>query len=154
MGYRWYFNGRHKIHDISNYKQTIAEQKEVIESLNKQLAEKPTEIIKNVEVPTTNAINTSNASCSKWYVLFAKNSAKITSEGQKVLDSVGDNLIVDIEATASPEGSEDYNKQLSVQRAKNVAEYLTKRGVKVRNTVGKGVVGEASNRIAIVTVAD
>ena len=154
VGYRWYFNGRHKIHDISNYKQTIAEQKEVIESLNKQLAEKPTEIIKTVEVPTTNAINTSNASCSKWYVLFAKNSAKITSEGQKVLDSVGDNLIVDIEATASPEGSKDYNKQLSVQRAKNVAEYLTKRGVKVRNTVGKGVVGEASNRIAIVTVAD
>ena len=155
VGYRWYFNGRHKVYDIRNYEQTIADQKDVINSLNEQLAAKQQEGIKMVEAPTTNAISTVvNSSCSKWYVLFAKNSAELTSEAKSVLDSVGDNLIVDVEGTASPEGSDEYNVQLSSRRATNVANYLTQRGVKVRNAIGKGVVGKASNRIAVVTVAE
>ena len=155
VGYRWYFNGRHKVYDIRNYEQTIADQKDVINSLNEQLAAKPQEAIKMVEAPTTNAISTVvNSSCSKWYAFFAKNSAELTSEAKSVLDSVGDNLIVDVEGTASPEGSDEYNVQLSSRRATNVANYLTERGVKVRNAIGKGVVGKASNRIAVVTVAE
>jgi outer membrane protein OmpA-like peptidoglycan-associated protein len=83
-----------------------------------------------------------------YIVNFAKNSYELDADAKKVLDSVGGT--VDILGYASPDGSAEYNKELSQKRADAAAEYLKARGVKVNSAVGKGVVGKASNRIVIV----
>ena len=90
-----------------------------------------------------------------WVVQFAKNSYELTDEAKKVLDAIKANEVVDIVGTASPEGEMEHNKRLSEQRAANVADYLSKRGVKINSWGGKGVmIGESTNRLAIVTVSE
>lgn len=101
---------------------------------------------KTVEVPTTVFKN------SKWFVQFAQGSAELTDEAKAVLDTIGEDSIVDVIGTASPEGSKEFNQMISEKRAAVVADYLTKRGVKVNSWEGKGVqIGLATNRLAIVT---
>ena len=100
---------------------------------------------KPVEVPTTVFKD------SKWFVQFAQGSAKLTDEAKAVLDTIGEDSIVDVIGTASPEGSKEFNQMISEKRAAVVADYLTKRGVKVNSWEGKGVqIGLATNRLAIV----
>lgn len=99
---------------------------------------------KKVAVPTN----------TEWFVQFAQASAELTAEAKTTLDKIGENFVVDIIGTSSPEGNAEFNKRLSEKRAAVVADYLTKRGVKVNSCVGKGVqIGLATNRLAIVTVA-
>lgn len=83
-----------------------------------------------------------------WEVEFEFGKADLSADAKAILDTVGDNAVVDIVGMASPEGSDKFNKKLSENRAKAVADYLTSRGVKVGKTVG---VGKAINRVAIVT---
>lgn len=91
----------------------------------------------------------------EWVVQFAQNSAKLTNEAKAVLNTIGDEVLVDVVGTASPEGTKEYNQNLSQKRAEVVADYLATRGVKVRSWLGKGVLnGESTNRLAIVTVAE
>lgn len=87
-----------------------------------------------------------------YVVLFAQNSAELTSDATAILDGIGQNAIVRITATASPEGTAEYNKALSQKRADAVKAYLENRGVRVESAEGLGVVGKASNRVAIVTL--
>ena len=61
-------------------------------------------------------------------------------------------LCVIVEATASPEGGEEFNKQLSEERAYEVARYLKERGVNVVKYTGLGATGADSQRIARVTI--
>ena len=99
---------------------------------------------KKVVVPTN----------TEWFVQFAQKSAELTAEAKATLDKIGENLVVDVIGTSSPEGDAEFNKRLSEKRAAVVADYLTKRGVKVNSWAGKGVqIGLATNRLAIVTVA-
>ena len=99
---------------------------------------------KKVAVPTN----------TEWFVQFAQKSAELTAEAKATLDKIGENLVVDVIGTSSPEGDAEFNQRLSEKRAAVVADYLTKRGVKVNSWVGKGVHnGLATNRLAIVTVA-
>ena len=99
---------------------------------------------KKVAVPTN----------TEWFVQFAQKSAELTAEAKETLDKIGENLVVDVIGTSSPEGDAEFNQRLSEKRAAVVADYLTKRGVKVNSWVGKGVHnGLATNRLAIVTVA-
>ena len=99
---------------------------------------------KKVVVPTN----------TEWFVQFAQKSAELTAEAKATLDKIGENLVVDVIGTSSPEGDAEFNQRLSEKRAAVVADYLTKRGVKVNSWVGKGVqIGLATNRLAIVTVA-
>ena len=99
---------------------------------------------KKVAVPTN----------TEWFVQFAQKSAELTAEAKATLDKIGENLVVDVIGTSSPEGYAEFNKRLSEKRAAVVADYLTKRGVKVNSWAGKGVqIGLATNRLAIVTVA-
>ena len=99
---------------------------------------------KKVAVPTN----------TEWFVQFAQKSAELTAEAKATLDKIGENLVVDIIGTSSPEGDAEFNQRLSEKRAAVVADYLTKRGVKVNSWAGKGVqIGLATNRLAIVTVA-
>lgn len=83
------------------------------------------------------------------YVLFAFDSSELTEDAKKALDTVTGP--VEVVATASPEGTTEHNQALSNKRAQAVTDYLTGLGVEVTKTTGLGVVGDASNRVAIVT---
>lgn len=99
---------------------------------------------KKVAVPTN----------TEWFVQFAQKSAELTAEAKATLDKIGEDFVVDVIGTSSPEGDAEFNQRLSEKRAAVVADYLTKRGVKVNSWAGKGVqIGLATNRLAIVTVA-
>ena len=74
----------------------------------------------------------------------------MTDEAKKNLDKITGTVV--IEASASPEGTTKFNQKLSEDRANAVKSYLESRGVKVTKATGLGVVGNESNRIAIVTV--
>lgn len=125
-----------------------------IDRLNGALSEcesrQPQVVEKIVEIKDVVTISTQ----TEWFVQFAQKSAELTSEAKAVLDKVGNDLIVDVVGTSSPEGDSEFNQRLSEKRAAVVADYLTKRGVKVNSWVGKGVqIGLSTNRLAIVTVA-
>lgn len=107
------------------------------------------EKIVEVKVPETATIVTDNES---WVVTFAMGSATLTPEAKFILNQIGQNAIVDVTATASKEGSTEFNQKLSEKRAKTVADYLTNRGVKVNSWEGKGVNPE-TGRSAIVKPA-
>lgn len=85
-------------------------------------------------------------------VTFAQGSNALSSQAKATLDKISAGATVDVEAYASPEGSEGRNQQLSDQRAQAVKDYLQARGVNVGSAVSKGAQDEYSNRIAIVTV--
>ena len=101
------------------------------------------EVVKEVSVNTTIVDKTH-------VVVFAQNSSELTPEAKAVLNNVSGT--VNVVASASPEGTSDYNKKLAEKRANAVANYLKGRGVKVNTVTGVGVQGNTSNRIAIVTV--
>jgi outer membrane protein OmpA-like peptidoglycan-associated protein len=129
-----------------------------IDRLNGALSEcesrEPKVIEKIVEAPVTNAetatVVTDNG--EKWVVSFANASASLTDEAKFVLNSVGEDAIVDIVATASPSGTKAFNQKLSEKRAKAVANYLTNRGVKVNSAIGKGVDATAGKTAVVTTV--
>ena len=100
------------------------------------------EVIKNTSV--TNVVE------STYIVTFAKSKSYLTDEAKKNLDKITGTVV--IEASASPEGTTKFNQKLSEDRANAVKSYLASRGVKVTKATGLGVVGNESNRIAIVTV--
>lgn len=85
-------------------------------------------------------------------VTFAQNSSQLTNDAKDTLDGIPSGTTVNVVAYASPEGTDIYNQALSERRAAVVSDYLTKRGVNVKTSVGKGVNGEASNRLAVITV--
>lgn len=118
-----------------------------ISDLRSELAKKPKEVIKEVikEVPA-------EATTCPLFVTFAQGKADLTKDAKKVLDNVTNGATVEIIATASPEGSVKFNKQLSQNRANNVAKYLKAKGVTVKDATGKGVQGVTSNRLAVVYV--
>ena len=116
------------------------------------------EVPTTTEKPTSNSIVTPSGATvrtndgSQWIVPFENNSSKITPEAKFILSQVGENAIVDITATTSQSGTKAHNQRLSNDRAKAVADFLTRRGVKVNSAVGKGV-DAVSGRTAIVTAA-
>ena len=110
-------NGTHyfKTYNIGDFENTI-------DSLRQELAKKPKEVIKEVVKEVQVPAKTQKIYAGDSYIFFAQNSAELTSEAKAVLDNVEGS--VDIIATASPEGSADYNQSLSERRAKAVADYL------------------------------
>lgn len=137
----------------------IGAMNKAIDVLKEELAKKPkvVEVVKYVEkqvAPATNAVEQKGNSCQpqQWVVQFETNSAELSSEAQFILGQIGDNLVVGITATASPDGTEAYNKALSVKRASAVADFLSSRGVKVKSSVGNGV-NSTTGRTAIVVTA-
>ena len=106
------------------------------------------EVIKNV--PVTNSTAGVNVVEKTYIVTFAKSKAYLTDNAKANLDKITGTVV--IEASASPEGTTKFNQKLSEDRANAVKSYLESRGVKVTKATGLGVVGNESNRIAIVTV--
>ena len=106
------------------------------------------EVIKNV--PATNSTASVNVVEKTYIVTFAKSKADLTNAAKANLDKITGTVV--IEASASPEGTTKFNQKLSEDRANAVKSYLESRGVKVTKATGLGVVGNESNRIAIITV--
>lgn len=122
--------------------------------LTNELAKKPTEVVREV-VKTVNVVETdtvnvvSNDTLFNYCVIsFEQNSYKLTDTAKATLNNIPQASTVSVEATASPEGSEKYNLNLSNNRAKAVADYLIERGVKVESINGLGVTGTDSQRTA------
>ncbi len=153
IGYVYHFmtsNGTHhfKTYDIGAMNDELRLANEKINTLRTELAKKP----KTTETVVTERLVEKVR--TEWVVWFAQNSAELTTDAVKTLNTVGSNSIVDIVATASPEGTVEFNQKLSEKRAEAVATFLKGRGVKVNSYMGMGVQGGASNRLAIVTVTE
>ena len=124
-----------------------------IDRLNGALAEcekRPAQVVEKVivkEAPVNTAA-VAEVVQSDAFVFFAQNSSVLTDDAKATLDKVTGT--VDVIASASPEGTEQYNQKLSEKRAAVVADYLTKRGVTVNSWKGIGVTGAESGRVAIV----
>lgn len=121
-----------------------------INRLNEELAKKPdtVTIIKTTAPVVIAPVNPVT-------IFFAKGSADLTTESQRVLDEVEKKFAYSVEGFASPEGTEEFNNDLSQRRAEAVANYLRARNVKVVNVKGRGVAyGEATNRVVLVTVTE
>ena len=124
-----------------------------INRLNEELAKKPTEVEKIVEkvfVETPTAA-VAQAVSNVTYVFFAQNSYVLTDDAKKSLDTVQAGEY-DINGYASPEGTDKYNMQLSKRRAEAVANYLTNKGITIKNVEGHGVAfGDVTNRMVTIT---
>lgn len=149
VAYTYHFktsNGtRHfKTYDVGAMMNEIARLNGLLDECRANNSQKPVEVEKVVE--KTVIINNTD---TKWVVPFAFASDELSDEAKFILNQIGNDLIVDVVATASPEGTEEFNKKLSERRAKNVAEYLTNRGVRVNSAVGKGV-DKVTGKAAIV----
>ena len=129
-----------KVYDITSMNNEI-------NSLKRDLAKKPTEIIKEIvktEVVTNTIGNT--------VIFFAQNSSKLTGTAISELSKIPSGSKVSIIGSASPEGSSNYNQKLSEKRAETVSKFLTENGVIVENCIGTGVTDTTSGRVAIVTI--
>ncbi len=107
--------------------------------------------VKEVErvVEKTVRVNESN---TKWIVPFEFGKSSLTPAAVFILNQIGENSVVEITATASPEGSKEFNQKLSEMRAAKVSDFLTKRGVKVASAEGKGVDSEKGRTAIVITV--
>lgn len=145
VGFTYHFKTSNGTHHFKTY--NIGAMNDEINRLKAEVDKKPKQVVREVvkEVPVMTPI------VPQYIVCFAKASAELTNDAKNTLDKVSGTVRID--AFASPEGTETFNKELSQRRADAVATYLRNRGVTVLNAVGKGVQGNASNRIAIVSIA-
>lgn len=145
-GYTYHFKTSNQLHHFKQYDvgALIAEN----DRLNRALAEKPTEVvrevIKEVQVPAFMD--------NEVVVFFAKGSTELTNDAKEALKKV--HGIVNVYGFASPEGTRDFNTRLSNMRAQVVADYLVNlpNHIKINACEGKGVQGNTSGRVTIVQV--
>ena len=144
-------NGTHnfKTYDIDAMNNEINTLREEVNLLQSQ-EPKVVETIKTVEVP----VEVVKFLPSTWVVSFEKSKAALTDNAKNVLDTVPTDYTVKIVATASPEGTKKINDKLSQDRADAVSKYLADKGIKVDSAVGLGVQNSASQRVAIITIAE
>ena len=138
LSYVYFFNKGFKRYDVGAMLDEIS-------YLSGELSKKPTEVEVYKYVDRIDTVYVKNS----WLVQFAKNSYDLTDEAKEILDTVDG--VVKVVATSSPEGTAEYNQILSERRAATIADYLTKRGVKVNYFEGKGTQSESSNRIAVIS---
>jgi outer membrane protein OmpA-like peptidoglycan-associated protein len=144
LGYNYHFktsNGEHYFveYDIDALNEEInmrrSQEPQVVEKVVERVVEKV------VEVPVVK-------NRGEVIVSFAKGSSKLTNTAKDLLNQIEKGATVEVVATASPEGTDAKNSQISQERADAVSQYLMKRGVKVRDSRGLGATGEDSQRIA------
>ena len=126
-----------------------------INRLRGELAQKPKEIVKEVEgikeVAGKDVVREVKVE-DLVFVTFAQGKSELTADARKALAVIQPGKHVQIVGTASPEGNPELNQKLSQARADAVAQYLLTRGVAVDEATGKGVQGTTSNRLAVVYV--
>jgi hypothetical protein len=151
LTYVYHFKTSNGTHSFKTY--DIGAMIGEIDRLNGALAEcekRPAQVVEKVIVKEAPVNTAAVAEVVKndAFVFFAQNSSVLTDDAKYTLDKVTGT--VDVIASASPEGTEQYNQKLSEKRAAVVADYLTKRGVTVNSWKGIGVTGAESGRVAIV----
>ena len=134
-------NGTHNFKLIN-----VGELNDKINSLRNDLAKKPKVITKTITKEIKSEVIVNNGT---YVIMFAKNSDKLSNKAKANLNKITGN--VSVYGYASPEGNSNYNMNLSISRANVVANYLKNRGCNVTESIGRGVAGETSNRIVIVT---
>jgi hypothetical protein len=153
LGYNYKFGCSYGGHNFKFIEPDRAE----IDRLNRLLEEcnnRPTKveyvekIVYRDREPETRTISIDNLKV----VPFEQGKDYLTDDAKIDLNSIKAGSHVQIIGTASPEGSEERNQELSNNRANVVAEYLESRGVIVDSKEGRGVEGKTSNRLAIVYV--
>ena len=136
------------VHNVGEMNDEINSLRNNVAALNNQVA------ALNQQIDSLEAIkpihDTIVSYAAPYHICFAQNSAELTEEAKKVLDSIPTDVKVSIQATASPEGTEEYNLALSKKRAEAVMNYLKDHNI--LSSEGVGVTGDASNRLAIITV--
>lgn len=140
-------NGR-RVMDASPVPALVAENAALVKALDEARSTvKTVEVVK--EVPTTAAVTTV---ADVWTVAFEFDSAKLTDAAKATLDAIPTNIVVTVDGFASYEkkSNKKHNDALSAARAVVVADYLTARGVKVAETIGRGA-DATSARVAIVS---
>ena len=141
LGYIYKFKTSNGTHNIKKY--NITELNNTINSLRSE-----NDSLKNIK-PTKIEVEKLSYVPGQVIVYFAQNSSELTEDAKASLKSVKGN--VDILATASPEGTAEYNMKLSEQRASNVANFLKENNVNVNSYKGLGSTGNSSNRVAVIT---
>lgn len=126
---------------ISVLQETIERLANHNKHLEDLLGRKPTEVVKET-------VRYQNGEYTP--VWFAFDSAELTDEAKKDLDLVPTEKEVSVVGYASPEGEEQYNKDLSLRRAQAVADYLKGRGVNVTNVAGLGEAVPEISRVVVV----
>ena len=139
---------------------------EEIGRLNDELAKKPqTVVVEKVvekivkvqvpvtqEAPKTAAVAVVNKEIKSWTIPFASGKSTLSNEAKNVLKKVAKGTTVDVVATSSPDGNKALNQRLSEARAKSVADFLTKNGVKVKSAVGKGADANSTKSVTVTAV--
>jgi len=145
VGYVYHFPTSNGTHSFKTYDITALNNE--INSLKAELAEKPTEVVKEVvkEVTTVKEVHVGS-----YVVYFAQNSDELTAASMTTLSKISEGTEVNVIGEASIEGTVEYNQQLSEKRAKVVTDFLTERGVKVTSSTGIGATNVTSGRIATV----
>lgn len=148
-GIVYHFKTSNGTHSFANAK--LYDQSE-IDRLNEYINELESRPVANSEpmLATEKVVEKEVFVQSTYIVQFAKNSAELSDEAKSELDKV--HGVVDIIASASPEGTKEYNQKLSERRAEVVADYLKQKGVTINSAKGIGAMYTTSNRIAIVTI--
>lgn len=147
LSYMYFFKNSNGTHAFKTY--DVGAMIDEINRLNDELAQKPKEVYKELVRERIVSDTVYVPAQTEWFVQFAKNSPTLTNEAKSILDRI--NGKVNIFATSSPEGDGKYNQALSERRAAAVADYLTKKGVKVVSWQGEGSVNNSSNRIAVIS---
>lgn len=146
LSYVYHFKNSNGTHSFKQY--NISELNDEINRLRNTPPK--TKIVKEKEFVREQV----NVIVNPFVVTFAKNSSLITTESMQILNTIPQDAIVDILGTASPEGTEEVNYKLSLNRAESVASYLRDRKVKVRSVEGIGAYGDTSQRIVIINIAN
>lgn len=141
IGYIYNFKTSNGTHTFKKY--DVGAMMEEINNLRNQ---QPTIITKT----NTKEVVVNNYVKDEYIVYFAQNSDYITDF--TTLDEIPNTSKVIVEGYASPEGTSEYNVELSEKRAYNVASYLANRGIEILSCRGFGAIGDNSNRIVIVKV--
>ena len=164
VGYVYHFktsNGTHsfKLWPVGDMANAIKEQNEKINKLRGQLEESQNMVEKlgneKASLEDLTIKQKKAMSYDDWQIViaFAQNSTALTDKAKRQLDRLDEGVVVDIIGMASPEGNNDYNMNLSSERAKVVKDYLSKNGVKIGEVKGQGVAdGKSTNRLTIVIV--
>ena len=142
VGYIYHFKTSNGTHYFKTY--DVGMMMDEISRLNQDLAacenRPPREVTREVRVPVQMP--------TFEVIEFELGSYELLDEAKAKLDKIDSHMTVEITATASPDGPEQLNKELSDKRAQAVADYLKDKGVTVKSAEGLGV---KLNRLATVT---
>lgn len=130
------------------YKYTQADIDRLNAEINDLRNRKPETVteVQVVEKVVTKTVNDAD----QFVVFFANASTVLTDDAKATLNEIGENSIVNVIGSASPDGNAGFNANLAEQRAQVVKNYLVNRGVRVNDAHGVGT--DLGARVAVVVV--